>query len=277
MGISQAPLLRSRLAVLAAVTVSVLLLMVVIPSIFTAQRPNSQDLGASLLPPGPDHLLGTDKLGRDLWARIVYGARATLLGAVVVVLVSGLIGIPLGLVSGYYGGRTDQVIMRGLDALLAFPALLLAILVVSTFGPGLTNAALALGVVYIPMMSRLVRSATLVQREQAYVEAARAQGFPHRRIVFRHILPNLTSPIVVQSSLDLAWAILDIAALSFLGLGIQPPDPDWGSMVSEGRSYLLLSPYTAAFAGAAIMISVIAINLVGDALRAQLDPRERER
>ena len=272
----RAPFFRNKLAILGAVVVMVLLLMVLVPWLFGTQDPLTQDLAASLQPPSPEHILGTDKQGRDVWSRIVYGAQGALVGALLVVLISEFIGIPLGLLSGYYGGRVDTVVMRAIDMLLAFPALLLAILIVSTFGRGLTMAAVALGIVYVPMISRLVRSVTLVQRQQAYVEAARAQGFPDRRIIFRHILPNIASPIIVQSSIDLAYAILDIAALSFLGLGVQPPDPDWGSMVAEGRQFLLLSPYTAAFAGLTIMVAVIAFNLLGDGLRAQLDPRQRE-
>ena len=274
--IRRAPFFRNKAAVAALVVVVILLLMVVLPQLFTQQDPIDQNLKASLAPPSAEHLLGTDKQGRDNWARLVYGAQATLLGAIVVVLVSSIIGIPLGLISGFYGGRTDNVIMRGLDMLLAFPALLLAILIVATFGRGLTTAAFALGIVYVPAIARLVRSVTLVQRNQAYVEAARAQGYPQRRIIFRHVLPNITSPIIVQSSVDLAYAILDIAALSFLGLGVQPPDPDWGSMVSEGRTWMLLSPWTAVVGGLAIMVAVIAFNLVGDGLRAQLDPRQRD-
>ena len=185
--------------------------------------------------------------------------------------------LPLGLLAGYLGGRTESLIMRTLDALLAFPALLLAILVVATFGKGLTTAVVALGVIYIPAMARLVRSVTLVQRSQNYVDAGVALRYGHTRIMFRHILPNLVAPIVVQSSIDLAYAILDIAALSFLGLGQQPPDPDWGSMLADGRSYLLQAPLPAVSAGVAIMLAVISFNLVGDGLRAQLDPRERHR
>jgi peptide/nickel transport system permease protein len=195
----------------------------------------------------------------------------------VVVIVSGAIGIPLGLLAGFFGGKRDALIMRPLDALVAFPALLLAILVVATFGRGLETAVLALGIIYVPAMTRLVRSATLVQRNLAYVDAGKALGYSDRRIVFRHILPNLVAPIVVQSSIDLAYAILDLAALSFLGLGQQPPDPDWGSMLADGRSYLLQNPVPALSAGLSIMIAVVAFNLVGDGLRSQLDPRERER
>ena len=240
-------------------------------------HPNAQNLSASLQFPDGEHLLGTDKLGRDVWARIAYGAQPTLLGAVVVVLISGVIGIPLGLVAGYYGGRVDTVIMRILDALLAFPALLLAILVVATFGRGLGTVVVALGVIYVPAMARLIRSVTMVQRTLTYVDASRALGFSDARILFRHILPNLVAVVVVQSTIDLAYAILDIAALSFLGLGQQPPDPDWGSMLSDGRAYLLQNAWPALSAGFSIMLAVISFNLVGDGLRSQLDPRERER
>jgi peptide/nickel transport system permease protein len=270
-------LVRNRAAVVGLAILVPLLLATVIPWLLTNADPNAQDLSQSLLGPSWAHPLGTDKPGRDVLARVIFGAAPTLLGAIVVVVISGAVGIPAGLFAGYYGGRTESIIMRVLDALLAFPALLLAILVVATFGRGLTTAVMALGVIYIPAMARLVRSVTLVQRNQAYVDAGVALGYSDRRIIFRHILPNLVAAIVVQSSIDLAYAILDIAALSFLGLGQQPPDPDWGSMLSDGRSYLLQNPMPAMAAGVAIMLAVIAFNLVGDGLRAQLDPRERQR
>jgi peptide/nickel transport system permease protein len=212
-----------------------------------------------------------------VWARIVFGARPTLLGAFVVIVISGVIGIPTGLIAGFYGGRIDAAIMRVLDALLAFPALLLAILVVATFGSGLGMVVIALGVIYVPAMARLVRSVTLVHARLAYVDAARALGYSDRRIMLRHILPNLVAAVVVQSTIDLAYAILDIAALSFLGLGQQPPDPDWGSMLADARSYLLQNPWPAMSAGIAIALGVVSVNLIGDGLRSQLDPRERER
>lgn len=275
--ISHSPLVRNRAALVGLVVLVPLLVATLVPALLTAVNPNAQDLSRSLIGPSFAQPLGTDKLGRDVLARVIFGARPTLLGALVVVVISGGIGIPLGLVAGYYGGRIEALIMRILDALLAFPALLLAILVVSTFGRGLETAVLALGIIYIPAMARLVRSVTLVQRNLAYVDAARALGYSDRRILFRHILPNLVAAVVVQSTIDLAYAILDIAALSFLGLGQQPPDPDWGSMLSDGRSYLLQNPLPAMAAGVAIMLAVISFNLVGDGLRAQLDPRERER
>ena len=275
--IRRSPLARNRAAIVGLLILLPIVIATVAPWILTALHPNAQNLSASLQFPDGEHLLGTDKLGRDVWARIVYGAQPTLLGAVVVVLISGVIGIPLGLVAGYYGGRVDTLIMRVLDALLAFPALLLAILVVATFGRGLGTVVVALGVIYVPAMARLIRSVTMVQRTLTYVDAARALGFSDARILFRHILPNLVAVVVVQSTIDLAYAILDIAALSFLGLGQQPPDPDWGSMLSDGRAYLLQNAWPALSAGFSIMLAVISFNLVGDGLRSQLDPRERER
>lgn len=275
--VRRSPLARNRAALVGLVILVPLVIATVAPFLLTGLSANAQDLSASLQFPSGEHLLGTDKLGRDVWARIVYGAQPTLLGALVVVIISGVIGIPLGLVAGYYGGRLDALIMRVLDALLAFPALLLAILVVATFGRGLGTVVVALGVIYVPAMARLIRSVTLVQRSLAYVDAGRALGFSDARILFRHILPNLVAAVVVQSTIDLAYAILDIAALSFLGLGQQPPDPDWGSMLSDGRSYLLQNAFPALSAGLAIMLSVISFNLVGDGLRSQFDPRERER
>jgi peptide/nickel transport system permease protein len=270
------PLARNRAAIIGLAILVPLLVMTFLPFLL-AGDPNAQNLAASLEAPSTQHILGTDKLGRDVWARIVYGAAPTLFGAMVVVVISGVIGIPLGLIAGYYGGRVEAVTMRILDALLAFPALLLAILVVATFGRGLTTVVIALGIIYVPAMARLVRSVTLVHRGLAYVDAGRALGYSNTRIMVRHILPNLVAAVVVQSTIDLAYAILDIAALSFLGLGQQPPDPDWGSMLADARSYLLQAPWVALAAGAAIMAAVVSVNLVGDGLRSQLDPRERER
>lgn len=270
-------LFRNRAAVIGLLVLLPIVVATIAPWILTRLDPNAQDLSKSLLFPDAQHLLGTDKLGRDTWARIIYGARPTLLGALVVISISGVIGIPLGLVAGFYRGRIDTVIMRVLDALLAFPALLLAVLVVATFGRGLGTVVVALGIIYIPAMARLIRSVTLVQSSLAYVDAGRALGYSDGRLLFRHILPNLVAAVVVQSTIDLAYAILDIAALSFLGLGQQPPDPDWGSMLSDGRAYLLQNAWPAFSAGLSIMLAVVSFNLVGDGLRSQLDPRERER
>lgn len=275
-GFWRSPFFRNRLAVVSGFVLLLLLIIVIAAPLIATHDPAKQDLANSLKPPSAEHWLGTDKQGRDIWSRLVYGARPTLIGAIFVVLIAYSIGVPLGLVSAYYGGRVDTIIMRCLDMLLAFPALLLAILIVATFGRGITNTVIALGIVYVPAIARVVRGATLVQRNQTYTEAAHSMGMGDNRILFRHLLPNVASPILVQGSNDLAYAILDIAALSFLGLGIQPPDPDWGSMLSEGRSYLLLSPYVSIFSGVAIMIAVISFNLFSDGLRAQLDPKQRK-
>lgn len=258
------------------VLISAIVLLVMTIAALTVHDPIAQDLANSLAAPSPGHWLGTDKQGRDVWSRIVYGTRPALGGALAVVVLSAIVGIPLGIVAGYYGSWVDSLIMRSLDMLLAFPPLLLAILTVATFGRGLTNATIALGIVYVPALARLVRSVTLVQRQQPYIEAAQAVGYGDRRILLSHLLPNLVSPIVVQLSSDLGYAILDLAALSFLGLGVQPPTPDWGSMLAEGRAHLLLSPYPAIFSGVAIMTAVMAFNLLGDRLQARLDPRQRE-
>ncbi len=272
----RSPFFRNRLAVISGFVLLLLVVIVTAAPIVATHDPAKQDLANSLKPPSAENWLGTDKQGRDIWSRLVYGARPTLIGAIFVVLIAYSIGVPLGLISAYYGGRIDTIIMRSLDMLLAFPALLLAILIVATFGRGITNTVIALGIVYIPAIARVVRGATLVQRNQAYTEAAHSMGMNDGRILFRHLLPNVASPVLVQGSNDLAYAILDIAALSFLGLGIQPPDPDWGSMLSEGRSYLLLSPYVSIFSGIAIMIAVVSFNLFSDGLRSQLDPKQRK-
>lgn len=266
---------RHKPATVSGIVLVLLFLTALFAPLVAPHDPIKQDLSKSLQSPSAKHVLGTDKQGRDTLSRLIYGARPALLGALGVVAISLAIGVPLGLISGYYGGRVDNAMMRAMDILLAFPALLLAILIVATFGRDLTTAVIALGIVYVPALARVVRSVTLVQRNQVYVEAAHAVGVNPSRILFWHIMPNVASPIIVHSSLDIAYAILDIAALSFLGLGIQPPDPDWGSMLSEGRSFLLLSPYVALFAGIAIMIAVIAFNLFGDGLQAWFDPKRR--
>ena len=267
---------KNYLAVAAGVIILIIVLLALLAPVVAPYGPNDSDLAASLQPASSDHIMGTDKQGRDIFSRIIYGARTTLLGAVFVVGIATVIGVPLGLFAGFYGGRIDSLITRAFDVILAFPALLLAFIIVAVFGRGLENAVIALGIVYVPMIARLVRSVTLVEKEQTYVEAARNLGFSNFRIIFRHILPNCISPIVVQITIDLAYAILDLAALSFLGLGVQPPTADWGSMLEEGRQYLLISPNTALASGFAIMITVIAFNLFGDGLQQHFDPKQKK-
>ena len=234
-----------------------------------------QDLAASLAQPSPEHLLGADKMGRDLFSRLLYGGRVTLASALAVVALSTLIGVPLGLFAGYYGGKFDAIVGRFCDILLSFPSLLLAFLFVAALGRGITNAILALGIVYVPMLTRLTRSLTLVEKSKTYVEAAQSIGFSSIYIIFRHILPNCLATIIVQLTLDLAYAILDLAALSFIGLGISPPTADWGAMLDEGRAFLLQNPVLALAPGAVIVITVISLNIFCDCVSQYLDPSTR--
>lgn len=267
---------KNYLAVAGGIILSIIVLLAIFAPLIAPYEPNAQDLSMSLHSASSEHIFGTDKQGRDIFSRVLFGARTTLLGAVLVVGISAVIGVPLGLIAAYYGGKIDSLITRVFDVILAFPALLLAFIIVAVFGKGLENAVIALGIVYIPMIARLVRSVALVEKEQTYVEAARNLGFSNFRIIFRHILPNCISPIVVQATIDLAYAILDLAALSFLGLGVQPPTADWGAMLEEGREYLLISPNTSIASGFAIMITVISFNLFGDGLQQHFDPKQRK-
>lgn len=259
---------------------SLLVLMVIIfccifAPLISPYLPTEQDLAQSLAGPSGEHLLGTDKVGRDLLTRLFYGGRTTLLSALGVVAFSTVLGIPLGLFSGYYGGRLDALIGRVCDVLLSFPSLLLAFIFVAGFGRGLGSAILALGIVYVPMITRLTRSLTLVEKNKTYVEAAHSIGYNDMRIMFVHIFPNCVSTIMVQLTLDIAYAILDLASLSFIGLGVQPPTADWGAMLDEGRNFLLQSPSLALAPGIAIIVTVIAINIFGDAVQQYLDPVQR--
>jgi peptide/nickel transport system permease protein len=223
-----------------------------------------QNLAASLSPPSAAHLLGTDKMGRDLFTRILYGGRVTILSALGVVVISACIGVPLGLFAGYRGGLPDANWGRVFDVLLACPTLLLAFLLVAALGRGLQSAILALGILYVPMLARLVRSLTLVEKTKNYVEAALSVGFPASHIIFREILPNCVPTVIVQLTLDVAWAIIDLSALSFVGLGVMPPAADWGAMLEEGRNFLLQSPLLALAPGAMIVITVLALNIFCD-------------
>jgi peptide/nickel transport system permease protein len=222
-------------------------------------------------------VLGADKNGRDVLTRLIFGSRTALGGAIMVVLISELLGVPLGIWAAYRGGWVDETVTRIWDMLLSFPPLLLAFAVVAAFGPGLPKAALALGILYVPFISRVVRSVTLVQKEMVYTEAARALGYGQGRIIFRHILPNCISPVIIVTTIDTAYAMLDLAALSFLGLGVQPPTADWGTMLSEGQLVLLTSPHLAVASGLAIVLAVLGFNLLGDGLRDVLDPRQAQR
>jgi len=223
--------------------------------------------------PSATYLLGTDELGRDVLSRIIFGARVSLAVGLIAVGVAATIGIVLGLSGGYYGGLADSLIMRGLDGLLAFPAVILALAIMTGLGPSLVNATIAIGIVSIPTFARITRGSILSLREKEFVEAARVSGATDRYLMARVLLPNCLSPLLVQASVGFANAILTEAALSFLGLGIQPPTPSWGAMLDSGRKYLDQTPWYSFSAGAAIFLVVLSLNLLGDGLRDALDPR----
>lgn len=221
----------------------------------------------------PQHILGLDLNARDLYSRVIFGTRTSLSVGVITISLSILVGTALGISAGYMGGRVDNVIMRLMDVVLAFPALLLAISIVTILGPGLTNALLGITITFIPQYARLSRASVLSIKEQEFIIAEQALGASPLRIVLAHILPNAITPIIVQGTLGVGTAILDAAALSFLGLGAQPPTPEWGQILSESRNYLFTSPHLVFFPGFAIMITVLGFNLLGDGMRDALDPR----
>jgi peptide/nickel transport system permease protein len=257
-----------------AVVAGVVALALVGPALVPGS-PTRQDHDAVLAPPGGGHLLGTDELGRDLLTRLVYGVRPSLAAGAIAVGLALVLGVPMGLLAGHSGGWLDEVLMRVADALWSFPGLVLAIAVAAILGPGLANAMVAIGIVYAPVFARLVRGQTVAVREHEYVEAARAVGASDPRIMARYVWPNVSPPVLVQSSLMLGQAILFEAALSFLGLGVQPPAPAWGSMLRTAYQYIEVDPWYALFPGAAIFVTVLAFNLLGDGLREALDPRLR--
>ena len=238
--------------------------------------PLKQNLGNALARPGAGHWLGTDNVGRDVLSRVVWGTRVSLVAGFVSVAIALLAGSLLGLAAGYCGGTIDGLLMRAMDAVLSFPPLVLALALGAVLGAGLTGVLIALGVVYTPTFARLMRGQVLSITARDYVDAARALGAPGWRIACKHVLPNATAPIVVQASLSVAFAILAEASLSFLGLGIQPPAASWGSMINAGRGYLQHAPWIVFGPGAALFVTVVGLNFVGDAVREALDPRIRE-
>jgi ABC-type dipeptide/oligopeptide/nickel transport system permease subunit len=268
---------RSRLALPGLLIVLVFVACGVFAPLIAPYDPYKNDLMNVLLPPSAEHWFGTDELGRDLFSRVVYGARISLMEGVFSVGLAMAVGVPIGIVSGYIGGRTDAVVMRLIDVLLAFPGVLLAIVIISVLGPGLTNAIIAVAVYTIPIFARLSRGSTLVVKDEPYVEAARAAGLSDLRILARHIFPNISATLFVMMTLRVAISILTAASLSFLGLGAQAPLPEWGAMLSTSRNAMLIAPHVALFPGLAIILLVFGLNLFQDGLRQVLDPKLQDR
>jgi len=267
-------MLRERLALPAAAVLLVVVLSAILAGIVAPENPERQDYVHVLEPPNAAHLMGTDDLGRDVLSRVIYGSRVSVSVGLVAVGLSILIGVPLGLIGAYRRGWLDDVIMRVMDAVSGFPDLVLALGITAALRPGLINVMVAIGIIYTP---RLARGQALSVREQEFVSAARLIGASPGRLIVRHIWPNVTAPIIVQASLRVAAAIVTEASLSFLGSGVPPPTPTWGSMLRASYQYTETAPWLAIFPGAAIFLTVLASNVFGDAVRSALDPRMRGR
>ncbi len=264
---------KNKLALVGAGIVLFFILLALLAGVISPEGINDQKLALRLQPPSAAHWLGTDDFGRDQLSRILYGARISLRVGFIAVLGSVVVGTFLGILAGYYGKIIDTLISRIFDILLAFPSILLAIAIVAILGPSLRNALIAIAIVNVPTFGRLVRSRVLSLKQEEYIMAARSIGMRDSRILFFHILPNSLAPIIVQGTLNIATAILEAAALGFLGMGAQAPDPEWGKMLSDSREYIQDAPWTVIFPGVAIMLTVLGFNLLGDGLRDALDPR----
>ncbi len=271
--VRRAPILANPLNIVAFGLIAIFAACAVLAPVLAPYDPLAQELGSRLRPPSPDHWLGTDSLGRDIASRILYGARISLIIGVVVVTVAGVVGTAIGLVAGYAGGLVDEALMRLTEVFLAFPALILAMAIAGALGPSLTNAIIAIAAVTWAVYARLVRGQILSLRRREFVEAARAIGASRTRIIVRHLLPNALAPLMIQASFDLGSSIIAAAGLSFIGFGAQPPTPEWGVMISEGRNYISTQPWLSLFPGLAILLAVGSFNLLGDGLRDAFDPR----
>lgn len=269
-------LLKNKAAVCGMCIIVLLVVVAIFAPVIAPYEPNKIDMTARLSGPTANHLLGTDNFGRDVFSRIVYGARISLYVGFVAVGIGALFGGSLGAIGSFYGGRLDNIIMRCMDILLAIPSVILAIAIVGAMGASLFNLMVAVGISYMPRYARVVRASVLSVRRQEFVDAARVTGASDLRIIVENILPNCMAPLIVQCTLGVAQAILAAATLSFLGLGIQPPDAEWGSMLSDGRQFLRNAPYLTIFPGLAIATVVVALNLFGDGLRDSLDPKLRQ-
>ncbi|MBQ4842536.1 MULTISPECIES: ABC transporter permease [Bacillus] len=267
---------QHKLAVIGSVIVFLFLILAIFAPLIAPYGINEQSLGERFSAPSAAHWFGTDDFGRDIFSRVVHGARISLWVGFFSVLGSVILGTLLGLIAGYGGRVLDAVISRLFDILLAFPSILLAIAIVSILGPSLQNALIAIAIINVPTFGRLVRSKVLSIKQEEYVLAAKAVGMSNRRIVLRHILPNSMVPVIVQATLAIGTAIIEAAALGFLGLGAQAPSPEWGKMLADARPYLIQAPWTLFFPGIAIMLTVLGFNLMGDGLRDTLDPKMKK-
>ena len=271
-------LLRNKMAMLGLAILAILALLAIFADVIADYDTMvvAQNIPERLQGPSAAHWFGTDEFGRDIFARIIHGGRVSLVVGLISVSVSLLAGGSLGAFAGFYGGRVDNVIMRVMDIFLAVPSILLAITIVAALGTNLVNVMLAIGVSGIPTFARIVRAAVMGVKDQEFVESARAIGETNTAIIFREILPNCMAPIIVQSTISVASAILSTASLSFIGLGVQPPDPEWGAMLSSGRNFLRDAMHITLFPGLAIVVTILALNLLGDGLRDALDPRLKQ-
>lgn len=267
---------RNKTAVIGLIILTFLVFIALFAPYIAPYDPYLSDMPNSLQPPSSQHLLGTDELGRDILSRIIYGAQISLKVGILAVAIALAVGVVLGAVAGYYGGFIDNTIMRIMDIMLAFPSLLLAIAFMAALGRGIENAIIAIGIVSTPHYARIVRGSVLSVKENEYIQAARAIGASDLRIIFLHVLPNVVSPIVVRATLGVSTAILETAALGFLGLGVQPPFAEWGAMLGSGRGYFYNAPHIVLYPGLAITMTVLAFNLLGDGLRDVLDPRLKQ-
>lgn len=269
--------LRHRLAVLGSLIILLLLAAALFGQLLAPHDPVAMDFAARMAPPSLQHLMGTDEFGRDIFSRVLHGAAVSVQVAFIAVSISTLVGVLLGALAGFFGGWLEEVVMRFMDILFAFPAVLLAITVMAILGRGIENAMIAIAIVYVPIFARVARGAVLGVRQREFVTAATALGRRRFTVLLRHVLPNALGPIIAQVSISLAFAILAEAALSFFGLGTQPPDPSWGRMLAEGRSFMRQAWWLGVFPGLMIMLSVMGFNFLGDGLRDLLDPRMRAR
>lgn len=262
---------------LSAAYLIVLVILSILAPWIAPYSPTHQDLDAVLMPASPEHLLGADDLGRDVFSRLIFGAPLSLFGSILAVSVACLIGLPFGLIAGFAGGWVDTIISRVIDTMLSFPAIVLAIGVTGVLGVGLTNSMIAIGIVFSPTIARLARGQTLIGRTALYVDAGRCFGATNTRLIVRHILPNAVQPVIVQTTLLMATALLAEASLSFLGLGVQPPQPSWGAMLSRAYHYMEIAPSQMYAPGLAILLTALAFNTLGESLRVILDPTMKNR